>query len=360
MLGRLAVDVGFGLDFGGVRGEAVVVVVLVDGGFADVVFVVLGGGVVVGGGPVVGLGGLVVDGLVGVGPVGGGVVVGGAVVEGGGALVVVGGGFGVCPACVVTGEVVDPAGGSSFPKKKKYAPPASPPITMSAAASMSTLFIPPPRFIFRGRGGILFCSGEAVLGGSSKTKSPDGWLAGGAADFSISDNGTAGGSVYPASPELDSPSPILRAVVSTAASAGKGNEASLGGDAGGEADSPAKGLPAEDFFNAPVRRAEANILQTSNSPKAESAPICLMDCTPSTKRSTSPALGSGVVLARKLSSPGVAESTESKEPNCSKIHSRSSMRRTLLKIRRGVESSKSIAPLGSERSTNWKVPSFHP
>ncbi len=69
-----------------------------------------------GGGPVVGLGGLVVDGLVGVGPPGGGVVVGGAVVEGGG--------FGVWPACVVTGGVavaevpVAPAGGSSCPQKK--------------------------------------------------------------------------------------------------------------------------------------------------------------------------------------------------------------------------------------------------
>ncbi len=75
-------------------------------------------------GPVVGLGGLVVDGLVGVGPEGGGVVVGGAVVEGGGFLVVVGGGFGVWPACAATGGVpvaedpVAPADGSSCPQKK--------------------------------------------------------------------------------------------------------------------------------------------------------------------------------------------------------------------------------------------------
>jgi len=96
-------------------------VVLVDGGFDEAasggVFAPLDG-------LVVGLGGLVVDGLVGVGPVGGGVDVGGAVVEGGGVLVVVGGGFGVWPACVVTGGVavaevpVAPADDSSCPQKK--------------------------------------------------------------------------------------------------------------------------------------------------------------------------------------------------------------------------------------------------
>ena len=129
VLGRLPVDVGVGFDGGDVRWGAVVVVVLgggegvvlVDGGFDEAAF---GGVFEPLDGLVDGLGGLVVDGLVVVGPVGGGVDVGGAIVEGGGVLVFVGGGFGVWPTRVVTGGVpiaevpVAPADDSSCPQKK--------------------------------------------------------------------------------------------------------------------------------------------------------------------------------------------------------------------------------------------------